>query len=115
MTTILGMEIVEKLIAAVIERADIDGDLAARGYHLFAMKIAALEFRHGGVLIADDQFDLLAGRNRHFARVKLATLDRNDDIAFVGMRRQDAGAGQKRDTETETHRSKPRHFSSYPL
>ena len=89
MAAILGVEIIEKLIAAGIERTDKNRNLAAGRDHFLAMEVVAFKFRHGGILITDDQLDLLAGGDRNLARDKFAALDHDDDIAIVGMGRKD--------------------------
>src|SRR5690348_18312956 len=87
MTAVLRVEIVEELVAARIKRADKDGNLSAGPYHFFAMEIAAFEFGHGSVLIANDQLDLLPGGHRYFTWRELAVLDRDHNPGVISLDR----------------------------
>src|SRR5208282_6364600 len=107
MATGVGVEVVEEFIAAGIERANEHGGLAARLHQFLAVELDALELRHGRILIAHDELDLLAGRYFNFAWDELVVLDHDHDTRVLrdGWGRQ--GKHQKSCTEDKTTHRRP--------
>jgi hypothetical protein len=85
MTAVIGVEIVEELVSAGTEWADQDGNLATGGDRSLGVEFDAFELRHGAVLVADDQSDLLTGRDWNLARNEFAARDRDHDTGIIGV------------------------------
>src|SRR5579871_3337747 len=71
------MEIVEELVAAGRERANIDAALAVAWHHFFNPQRNALEFHRCGIKVLDPNDDRPVGRRRDLARLKTMVLDRD--------------------------------------
>src|SRR5271165_1834900 len=83
MATGLRVKIVEKLITARIERPDEDGNFLARGYDLFAMKLRALKFRGGRVVVAHDELDFDTRGYLNLARNELVIFQHNRKAGII--------------------------------
>src|ERR1700747_3176794 len=97
MATGLRVEIVEKLITARIERSDEHGDFLAGGHDLFTVKLHALEFRGGRVLVAHDELDLDPCRDWTLARNKLVVFQHNRDGGIIRQ------GGRRKGKDEERH------------
>src|SRR5215467_16272514 len=108
MAASLWMEIVEKLITARVERAYENGNFLAGGHDLFAMKLGALEFGWGRVVVVHDKFHLDAGRDLHLARNELVVFqhDRKTGIIREGGGRH---SGDERCRKPGKRNCKARH------
>src|ERR1051325_10863926 len=81
---VLRIEVVKELVAAGVQRADIEADRAAGRDHLLAPHLMAFEFGRGRLLVADLQLHLGAGRHRDFGRHKLPVPDRDRHRRRIG-------------------------------
>src|SRR5579875_1396968 len=102
MTPRLRVEIVEKLVAARLQRSDEYADLLAGGNDFLTMQRRAFEFRRRRILVADQQLDLGAGGDLQHTRKKAMGFDRDRDLRYVGQsgrrhagEQQDYGTGER--------------------
>src|ERR1700746_3773136 len=92
----IGIEVAEELVAAGLERSDIDRDLAAARYHFLAMKLDAFEFLGRSVEILDHQRDLLTRGNLELGGLE-AVLPDGEGITRPIL------AAARRDAERQRH------------
>src|SRR5271154_582273 len=79
----LRVKIVEELIAARIERADEHCYFLTGSHNLFAVKLVALKFRGGRVLVAHNQLDLDPRGDLNLAWHELVVLQRDRETGIV--------------------------------
>src|ERR1700761_8460209 len=105
MTAGLRVKIVEEFIAIRIKRADILRDRLTRADNFFAVKLVALEFRRGLVVVANDEFDLGPGWNADLTRFEPIAFNDNLKGRIVSQRRhRQAQAQHGGNCKTLTHR-----------
>jgi len=82
------MEVAEKRITAGIEGPDEDRDRALADDDLFAIEFAAFELLGRGVLIFDQQLDLLRGRHVQLRRLELVVANDQARLMLLRLRKR---------------------------
>lgn len=72
------VEIIKELIGSGFQWPDKQSHFAMSRYHYFAGKVVTFKFGRHGILIADDEFYFLAGRDDEFGGLK--------ELIFNGQR-----------------------------
>src|SRR6185437_6535587 len=103
-----GMEVAEETIAAGIERADINGDLAMAGHDFLAVERMALELLGRGIEVLDQEAHLHSRRDGHLGGLEAMVLDGDRDRRVLGAC---ALGGQRRHQRhrEEQHHQTPSH------